>query len=96
MNTAAAAATLCLPSVLQMAVGVRQVEVRGKTVLEALQSAFDRHPRLERHLLLEKSKELRPHILCVVNGECLLREELSSFQLKDGDEILIHQAISGG
>jgi sulfur carrier protein ThiS len=95
MKTAAASVTLCLPGVLKMVVGTDRIAVQGNTVPEALRSAFAQHPQLEAHLLLE-SGELRPHILCVVNGQCLLREEVGRFDLKEGDEILIHQAISGG
>ena len=51
---------------------------------------------LERHLIDAKSGQLRPHVLCVVNGAALLREEVADARLADGDEILIHQAISGG
>ena len=91
----AASATLRLPAVLQMAVGTDRIAVRGRTVQEALWSAFELHPRLEQHLLLE-SGDLRPHVLCAVNGECLFREEIARFVLKEGDEILIQQAISGG
>jgi len=31
-----------------------------------------------------------------VNGEAVPREEVAGRKLRDGDEILIHQAISGG
>jgi sulfur carrier protein ThiS len=95
MNPGAATVKLHLPAVLEMVVGTDRIDVRGNTIPEALRSAFDQHPQLERHLLLE-SGDLRPHILCVVNGECLLRGEVARFELEEGDEILIHQAISGG
>ena len=95
MTTSAKAVEITLPGVLEMAVGANRITGRGNTVLEALRSTFDRHPQLEGHLLLETG-ELRPHVLCVVNGECVLRDEVASFELHEGDEILIHQAISGG
>jgi sulfur carrier protein ThiS len=50
---------------------------------------------LRRHLTLETG-ELRPHVLCLVNGTCLDRAGWREAPLEDGDEILIHQAISGG
>lgn len=93
--TTAAAVVLVLPGVLEMVVGKKRLAVHGNTVSEALRSAFEQYPLLERHLLTE-SKELRPHVLCVVNGEVLSRKEYAGFGLAEGDEILIHQAISGG
>ena len=62
---------------------------------EALDAACDALPNLRRHILLANG-ELRPHVLCLVNGECLLRHGYAERRLTDGDEILIHQAISGG
>ncbi len=95
MTTAAPSVQLLLPSVLQMATGKARIEAEGRTLPEALRSAFDRVPQLEQHLVLETG-ELRPHVLCVVNGECVFRHEMDAFALSEGDEILIHQAISGG
>ena len=87
--------TLRLPSVLKVAVGADRVRVAGRTVGEALDAACDALPNLRQHILLENG-ELRPHVLCLVNGECLLRHGYAQRPLADGDEILIHQAISGG
>lgn len=87
--------TLRLPSVLEVAVGAGEVRVTGSTVREALDAAFAALPNLRQHILLA-SGELRPHVLCLVNGESLLRREYADHPVADGDEILIHQAISGG
>jgi len=87
--------TLRLPSVLKMAVGTDRLRVSGSTLPEALESAYEALPQL-RHHLTQDSGELRPHILCIVNGESVLRDEIAGTKLEDGDEILIHQAISGG
>jgi len=95
VSPGAASVKLRLPAVLRMAVGTDEIAVRGNTIPEALRSAFDQLPQLEQHLLLE-SGELRPHVLCAVNGVCLMREEVARFALQEGDEILIQQAISGG
>ena len=84
-----------LPAVLKLAVGHDRIEAKGRTIPEALESAFGVVPLLKQHLLLDNG-ELRPHVLCVVNGESLLREEVATTSLGEGDEILIHQAISGG
>ena len=87
--------TLRLPSVLRDVVGREELEVHGESIAEALESAFEAVPTLRRHLTVD-SGELRPHVLCLHNGVNLLRDQIASVQLADGDEILIHQAISGG
>jgi len=87
--------TLELPSILRQVAGWRRVELEGRTIGEALEAAFARTPVLRHHLVLE-SGELRPHILCVLNDETVPRDGLLSTRLSEGDEILIHQAISGG
>ncbi|MEM7167383.1 MAG: MoaD/ThiS family protein [Planctomycetota bacterium] len=86
---------LQLPRVLEPAVGRVRMELTGCTITEALQCAFAQLPSLQHHLMLE-SGELRPHILCLVNDSLIDRKEHATKQLADGDEILIHQAISGG
>jgi sulfur carrier protein ThiS len=86
---------LRLPAVLKVVVGTDRVKVRGGSVPEALSDAYEKLPRLRHHLTLD-SGELRPHILCLVNGESVLRDEIAGTKLSDGDELLIHQAISGG
>ncbi len=95
MTSTAPAVTLRLPTVLKLVVGKDLLRVRGRTIPEALESAFDELPNLRRHLLLP-SGELRPHILCLRNGESILRAEIADTALADGDELWIHQAISGG
>jgi molybdopterin converting factor small subunit len=92
---AAATVTLELPSILRTVTGWRRTELRGRTIGEALEAAFEKTPVLRHHMTLD-SGELRPHILCILNDETLPREEVRSTTLADGDEILIHQAISGG
>ena len=86
---------LRLPSVLKVAVGKDRVQVRADTLREALDAAYEELPRLRYHIALE-SGDLRPHVLCIVNGESVPREEIKETKLADGDEIWIHQAISGG
>jgi len=83
------------PAVLRMVVETGSVRVRGHTLPEALEAAYDAVPQLRYHLTLE-SGGLRPHILCILNGESVLRDEVADTALAEGDEILIHQAISGG
>lgn len=95
MADPAPSVTLELPSILRPVAGWRRLEVRGRTIAEALDAAFERSPALRHHLLRETGA-LRPHILCILNTTCLPREQVMATALGDGDEILIHQAISGG
>ena len=84
-----------LPSVLKVVVGKDRVKVRGHNLPEALEAAYAELPRLRYHLTLE-SGELRPHVLCILNGESVPRDEVDTTTLSEGDEIWVHQAISGG
>ena len=86
---------LRLPSVLKVMVGTDRVAVEGSTLREALQAAYEALPPL-RYQLAQESGELRPHVLCIVNGCAVPRDEVATTKLSSGDEIAIHQAISGG
>ena len=95
MSKAAPMVELRLPAVLKVAVGTDRIEVRGRNLPEALDAAYAELPQLRYHLTLD-SGELRPHVLCIVNGESVPRDDVAETELKEGDEVWIHQAISGG
>ena len=95
MTGAAPLVELRLPAVLKVVVGKDRIRLRGRTLREALDAAYAELPRLRHHIALE-SGDLRPHVLCILNGESVPREELAETELAEGDEIWIHQAISGG
>ncbi len=95
MQTEVPAVSLRLPAVLKPVAGRDRLLVRGRHIAEALEAAFAQVPALRHHLLLE-SGELRPHILCLVNDVNVPRGQIATRALAGGDEILIHQAISGG
>jgi molybdopterin converting factor small subunit len=84
-------ATLVLPRVLQEAVGTTKLQVEGKTLRDALEDAYRKLPTL-RHHLCEDDGGFKAHVLCFLEGE---RMPLST-KLKEGNEISIYQAISGG
>lgn len=86
---------LRLPQVLKLVVGRDRLQVRGRTLPEVFEAAYEELPQLRYHLMLE-SNELRPHVLCLVNGDCIGREDFATTAVRDGDEVLVHQAISGG
>ena len=87
--------SLELPSILRVVAGWKRLELRGSTIGEVLEAAFTRTPVL-RHHMMQESGELRPHVLCVLNDTPVPRGQVRGTALREGDEILIHQAISGG
>lgn len=95
MSAGAVQVELRLPSVLEVMVGRRKVTVSGRVVGEALDAAYDAVPQLRYHLT-DDSGELKAHVLCLLNGVALPREEVRATPLTPGDELAIHQAISGG
>jgi len=84
-----------LPSLLRPVAGWRRLACEGRTIGEALEFAFGKTPVLRHHLLLDTG-ELRPHVLCILDGVVVPRGNLLATPLTEGAEILIHQAISGG
>jgi len=88
--------TVVLPRMLGDLLGGSTFEVQASTVAEALEACYARVPSLRRHLC-DDSGELRVHVLCVLNGVATRTWGRSlAIRVKDGDEIRIAQAISGG
>ena len=86
--------SLELPSTLGPVAGWRRLEVPGRTIGEELEAAFEKTPELRHHLI--DAGELRPHVLCILNDAVIPRGKQLVTSVRDGDAILIHQAISGG
>ena len=84
-----------LPRMLADVLGDETLEVEASTVGEALDAAYRRIPTL-RHHLCDESGGFRTHVLCVHNGVSTRESGGLQGRLKDGDEIRILQAISGG
>ena len=84
-----------LPRMLADVLGQETLEVDASTVGEALEAAYGRIPIL-RHHLCDESGGFRTHVLCVHNGVSTRESGGLGGRLKDGDEIRILQAISGG
>jgi molybdopterin converting factor small subunit len=70
------------------------VEVKGDTPLECLHALETQFPSIKR-LLYDKEGKLRPQFWFFVNGQKINANELAK-PLKDGDELMILLAISGG
>jgi molybdopterin converting factor small subunit len=70
------------------------VEVEGNTPLECLHALEKQFPSIKR-LLYDKQGKLRPQFWFFVNRQKISSDELNN-PLKDGDELMILLAISGG
>lgn len=75
--------------------GERSFEVEAETLDGALQACVRRHPLLSRHLWDEDGAQRR-HVNLFYNGQSLRWMADLSFPLRDGDEVVILQAVSGG
>lgn len=84
-----------LPRMLAEMLGEQRLSVRGATVAEALEAAYRRIPALRYHLC-DESGELRTHVVCLLNGASTRDAFYLRREVRDGDEIRIVQAISGG
>ncbi|HYE99240.1 MAG TPA: MoaD/ThiS family protein [Planctomycetota bacterium] len=84
-----------LPAMLADVLGERVLDVEADTVVGALEAVYARIPVL-RHHLCDESGGLRTHVLCVHNGVSTRESGGLGGRVRDGDEIRILQAISGG
>ena len=88
--------TVKLPSLLAMVVEGRfEIPVEGGTIREALNDLVRRHPELGIHLFNE-SGGFREHVLCFHNGTNTRWMDDLAGSVAEGDELMIHQAVSGG
>ncbi len=85
-----------LPSLLAAATGgQRSLEIEADTLEEALRVLVTQHPRLKGHVFDERG-ELRQHVLCFLNETNTRWIEDHGRAVKDGDRIVLLQAVSGG
>lgn len=86
--------TLTVPRMLAAFCGGQtRLPVNGADVRSALEDAIARHPLLRTHVLNERG-EVREHVHLFLN-ETDVREDLSA-ATREGDEIYVLQAMSGG
>ncbi len=85
---------LRLPSMLAtVAGGITRIPVSGETARQALDDAFARHPLLRTHLMDEEGR-VREHVHLFLNEDDI-RERLSA-ELREGDQLVVLQQMSGG
>jgi len=75
--------------------GAARLRVEAATAAEALEEVYRRVPAL-RFALCDDFGELRMHVLCFVNDRSTRDIGTMDVPLRDGDEIAILQAVSGG
>ena len=89
-------ATVELPGLLARVTGDKHVAVDAETVGGAIDRLLDRHPGLRQHLLDDRG-DLRPNVLCAVDGEpTRLGDEDRSAVLRDGATIVFVPSVAGG
>lgn len=71
------------------------LDVAATRVDEALQALFDRHPTL-RGYVLDEHGAVRHHVAVIVDGEAIVDKRRPAQPLRDGSEVYIMQALSGG
>jgi molybdopterin converting factor small subunit len=88
--------TIELPSLLREVLGgAATLPVAGETLVDALEDAYRQAPALRVHLCDESGK-FRPHVLCFLNDVNARWLGEDDKRLREGDQITILQAVSGG
>lgn len=81
------------PALAQFCAGERALKVAGATVDGALRDATTRHPLL-RAQLLDEGGRVREHLHLFLN-DTDVRQDLDTV-LREGDELTVLRAMSGG
>lgn len=74
---------------------LKEMEVEGTTVNEVLKRVEQEVPGVSDYLL-EEDGSLRKHVNIFLKEDMITDRKQLSDQVKDSDEILIYQALSGG
>jgi len=75
--------------------GEAVLEVEGATLAHALDAAFAQHPKL-RGYVLDEHGHVRHHVAVFVDGESIADKSGLDLALRDGAEVYVLQALSGG
>jgi molybdopterin converting factor small subunit len=87
---------LQLPPVLRSVMGgERWVSATGATIGEALTDLGGKHPSLGLHLFDEQGA-IRRNLVFVHEGTLVRSREAASYRLRDGDELILTNALAGG
>lgn len=86
---------VCFTRNLQRHVALPTVEVEAATVRDALAAVFTDHPKA-RGYVLDDQGALRKHMSIFVDGALIRDRRTLSDAVRDGAEIHVMQALSGG
>ena len=85
-----------LPTLLRSSVGGRDsVVVDAGTLREGLETLLAQHPLLRFHLYDDRGR-FRTHVIVYYNGESVALMESLDVPLREGDELEVINAVSGG
>lgn len=85
-----------LPPVLRQVSGGRKVlHANGATIAEVLEDMARINPALQLHLFDERGA-IRRNIVCIHEGEMVRAAEARTHAIRDGEEILLANALAGG
>jgi molybdopterin converting factor small subunit len=88
--------TLRIPSPLRTYTdGQAEVQVRGESVAEAMESLLEQHPALRQHLFNGRG-ELRPFVNLYVNNEDIRHLQKLDTPVQADDRLMIVPSIAGG
>jgi len=84
-----------LPAPMSTIAGREEVELEGGSVGEVLSRLWDAYPEMKKKVCDEKGR-LRQFVNVYVNGEDVRAEAGEGTEVRDGDEVTLMLAISGG
>ena len=85
-----------LPPILRaVSGGVRTLEAQGSSIAAVLADIATKHPPLALHFF-DEAGAIRPNIVFLHDGAMIRAREAAARRLKDGDEVVITNALAGG
>ncbi len=85
-----------LPPVLRSVMGgERWLSAEGSSIAAALGDLAKKHPPLALHFF-DEAGAIRHNIVFLHDGAMIRAKEASARQLKDGDEVVLTNALAGG
>ena len=85
-----------LPPILRtLSGGAREIPAEGGTIQSVMADLAKRHPAFARHIF-DEAGILRPSIVFLHGGNLVRSADASAHQVRDDDEIVLTNALSGG
>ena len=74
---------------------LKEMEIEGSTVFEVISKVNEKIPGISNYIL-EEDGSLRKHVNIFLNDDLIVDRKTLSDEVKEREEILIYQALSGG